>query len=521
MATILSGKKSTYGSPYAYYTVAASPYSRTPTTVNLSVTAYGALANSASYLGTGSGYGLVAGLYVGGAWHTWTMKSESVKWSGTTSNAASTAFTVYGLSAATTALTGISFRCLRTGSGTAATLVSTGCSNLAISSVAATYGNVALAKGSVSQAVATATLSGLPTAVGYARTIDWYNGNTKVGTTSIASSATASSYTYTYTGLQPNTDYTLKAVICSGSTQLSSKSVVVSTPQETGEISLVPQTTYISAAIEGMFNLPNYTRSIEFYFKKSSDTEYAPATTVYGQGTSVQVNITNLISNVKYDIRAIIKSGNIVLRTLTKTVKTLQDISLVPTAHIENITQELGTRICTMTWIADKSVAGTTYDIQAKAAGENEWTTLKSVTKITSPITVVSHVGNEDVAFRIISVNESVAASTINYSGEYLFYVRDDFLWDIEKVKGQPMIVTANEWNRLRDYALARNMSAGIMVDIPIVRQGEEFTAATYNTMKNAISNVSNVGVADKHRGDCITAYDLDALRVAVNAAVA
>ena len=75
MATILSSRKSDYGSPYAYYTVDVSVSSRAPDSVYVSVTVTGRLQYSESTLGTG--YGLTAGIYIGGSWHTWTLKAST------------------------------------------------------------------------------------------------------------------------------------------------------------------------------------------------------------------------------------------------------------------------------------------------------------------------------------------------------------------------------------------------------------------------------------------------------------
>ena len=52
---------------------------------------------------------------------------------------------------------------------------------------------------------------------------------------------------------------------------------------------------------------------------------------------------------------------------------------------------------------------------------------------------------------------------------------------------------------------------------IPAVSAGDFITAAAYNTMKNAISLVNDVGVSDKASGDAIRAADIDALRIAIN----
>ena len=155
--------------------------------------------------------------------------------------------------------------------------------------------------------------------------------------------------------------------------------------------------------------------------------------------------------------------------------------------------------------------------MQAKPEGDLEWTDLIELSSVQSPIVVVAKAGNINTVFRISSENELVAAGTVNYSDEYEFYVCDDFVWDLPKAKGTPFLITANEWNRLREYAISRNRENGTEVDIKTVRAGDDITAQTYNIMKNAISKVSTVGIADKKRGEIITAADIDALRVAIN----
>lgn len=117
MATILSGRKSDYGSPYAYYTVDVSVSSRAPDSVYVSITATGRLEYSSSWLGTG--YGLTAGIYIGGSWHTWTLKSSGSSWSGTGSHTASTGFYVSVGASDTVILSGIKFRVINSGDNSA------------------------------------------------------------------------------------------------------------------------------------------------------------------------------------------------------------------------------------------------------------------------------------------------------------------------------------------------------------------------------------------------------------------
>ena len=518
MATVLSSRKSTYGSPYAFYTVGVTVGTRTPTTVKVKFTVTARLQYSTSWMGTGSGYGLTASLYVGGAWRTITLKSESVTWRGTGSHSVSSGWITVSASAATGTLSGIRFKVDRTGSGRACELVSTACSNIGITKVSSTYGNVKLVAAANSQAQITATLSGLPSAVGYARTIKWYIGESLTATTSITATSKVTSHEMVFKGLLPNNTYDIKAIIYYSGTALSTKTAAATTPQETGTLTITPQSTYITLAVKNMFNAPNYNRAIEFYYKKSSASDYILATTMREQGTTVTANITGLISNVKYDFRVIVKNGDIALVTLTGTATTIKDTGLVPKPAISGLTQQLGTRNCTMSWIVDKSVAGTTYKILAKADGESAWTQLTELTAVTSPVIVVSHAGNKNVQFKITAVNESVASGVTNESAVYTFYVRDDFVWDTPKTQGQPMVITANEWNRLREYVVTRRRNEGMTAaNIPVVRKGDRITAATYNTMKNAISQINTISIANKSAGDVIKANDIDALRIAIN----
>ena len=94
---------------------------------------------------------------------------------------------------------------------------------------------------------------------------------------------------------------------------------------------------------------------------------------------------------------------------------------------------------------------------------------------------------------------------------------RDDFVWDSDKVAGSAVVITANEWNRLRDYALAKAAAVGLSLNVPKVAAEDRITARAYNSMKAAISAVNPVGIADKSEGDVIYAADIDALRIAVN----
>lgn len=99
MATVISGQKSTYGSPYAFYTLDLSYSSRTINSIVISYTITSHLQYSNSY----TSYPLTATVEVGGYQSSVKLKGTET-WSGTANHTANGSFTVSGLSASTSAL---------------------------------------------------------------------------------------------------------------------------------------------------------------------------------------------------------------------------------------------------------------------------------------------------------------------------------------------------------------------------------------------------------------------------------
>lgn len=128
--TVLNNKQSTYGSPYAFYTLEMSYSDRTATSVKISYTLTAKLQYSESYLG--SGHTLKATIYAGGNSTTKTLLSSSSTWSGTTAHTFTGSFTVSGLSVETTSIS-TALYVQSTYSGNSAQLKKTSGSNLTIS----------------------------------------------------------------------------------------------------------------------------------------------------------------------------------------------------------------------------------------------------------------------------------------------------------------------------------------------------------------------------------------------------
>lgn len=118
--------------PVINYKVFAKAYGRTANSVKVNIAITGSLATDSNYfLG---GYILNASVYVGGSWRNVTLKKSTDKWRGKTGHTVNLTVTVSGLSATTSALTGIKFKVSRGDSyGKAGILGETACKNLAIS----------------------------------------------------------------------------------------------------------------------------------------------------------------------------------------------------------------------------------------------------------------------------------------------------------------------------------------------------------------------------------------------------
>ena len=113
------------------YKVTAKASNRTENSVKVDFVITASLAWNATF---GRGYGLVAAVYVGGAWHGVTLKDQNARWTDASAHTVNLSVTVSGLTASQTALTGIKFKVDRSDSnGDTGKLGERACSNLEIS----------------------------------------------------------------------------------------------------------------------------------------------------------------------------------------------------------------------------------------------------------------------------------------------------------------------------------------------------------------------------------------------------
>lgn len=353
----------------------------------------------------------------------------------------------------------------------------------------------------------------------YTRVVKWYIGDKLHDT--ITYKKTTTDITHTYAKLLPNKTYNITAKIYAkddNSTDplLTTRSLSVTTPKETCTLQLTPFTTYIRCNLTGMFDNPTYNRTIKLYYKVKDD--WVLYNTYERNSSAAELYVKGLISNQKHSIKVEVCNGKTIYLTKIESATTLKDESLVPEGIIDSLTQKLGTREITMKWSSNKKVSGTTYYIECKEKNESNWQTLKTLSEIESPIILNSPKGNTNMEFRIRSKNISVAG-TEKISQIETIYVRDDFVWDIPKEIGRAFEVTANEWNRLGDYVVAKHLDNGKKIVIKRVKKGDVLSSVIYNDMKNHINVLTPLNIVDKKPGEAINMADIDKLREGINKA--
>ena len=136
MAKILSNKKSTGGSPYAYYTVEATSSNRSTSSVDITIKVTSNLQADASSLGIGNNFGLIGYITLNNIEYSMTLKATNVTWKGTGKHTSTSTFNV-DAPGSQEEIKNVKFRVSRTGSyandySRGAALSSTTCNNISI-----------------------------------------------------------------------------------------------------------------------------------------------------------------------------------------------------------------------------------------------------------------------------------------------------------------------------------------------------------------------------------------------------
>ena len=356
------------------------------------------------------------------------------------------------------------------------------------------------------------TLSGLPPKVGFERKVDWYY---KLGTsssyikfkeTTIASTSKSTSFSETKTGLLSSRPYNFKAEIKTDKKAITSKTATATTAATTLKTVLSMGNTYGNlTAIKGNIG---FLRVISWYYRKSGEKEYVLSDTTKIAENETATNYTKtfsgLLSNVKYEFKIVVKTGNTLLKQVEVTGVTVKDETLVPLPVLYNVLQKPAKKNVYLYWDSPAHVTGTVYKVQYQQKGSSSWNNAEILEDFEGGSIIRIPGKSAEYAFRIAAVN-SIAAGVERYSEVISAYIYDDFEWDSEKASGLPFLLTATEWNRLIDWIDAMLTKYEINTDLyqlEHVQSGDAVMAASYNTAAEAIQQISGAVIPDVSVGD-------------------
>lgn len=372
-----------------------------------------------------------------------------------------------------------------------------------------------------------ATLSGLPSKVGYERVIDWYcklgtdSTYTKLQQTIISASSKTTSFSISRASLLSSRPYNFKAVIRAGGYMIATKTTTGTTAATTLRTNLTMGNIYgtMDAALKGSIG---FTRVLSWYYRKSNENNYLLSHAITIPASAGSTNYTHtfsgLLSNVSYQFKVVLKTGNTLLKEMEQAGTTIRDESLVPLPVLYEVSQKPGDKNIFIHWESPAHVNGTAYTIQYRRENLGAWVDLEPLDVFDGGSIVQVPGGNAEYAFRVKSVN-GIAVGVERYSEIIMGYIYDRFEWDTGKLAGQPFLLTAVEWNRFVAWVKARLEKNGIdsrKLNLKDVVQREEITSRDYNSATAGLNELgANVPFAAP--GDSITAECLNVLKDQLN----
>lgn len=375
----------------------------------------------------------------------------------------------------------------------------------------------------------TVTLSGIPSAVRYARTLKWKyklssaSSYTSAGTTSIGATSTTTSHAKTFTGLIPGKsyDFAVEIVATPNGKLMTTKTVTAATSAAAGTLSVTDKSeVHITAAVSGIKATAPYARTLKFYYKLSTASSWSSVAKTYTiaagatAASSYSYKFPGLTAGKQYQVKVEMATGSTVYKTLTSgnVTTTWSDL---PVANISKVVQTVGTANLKVYWTRDKTTANTTYKLYYKRGSGSvvlygTYTAPPSggYTSVTIPASEPVPADGERIQFYITSSHANAqypaTSNTVTVS------MAMKFRWTYAKVQHGNYILTNDEWNNLIDFINGKKGTS-----LTHVAEGDTVTATRFNNAKNAIGIL---GMPDKEPYDSITAGDLLAIETAVNA---
>ena len=376
----------------------------------------------------------------------------------------------------------------------------------------------------LSESTAKVVLSGLPTAVGFTRTIKWYykqsnaSAWTLFDTTTVSGTSTTSSITKQISLLTPSTAYNVKAMIYDGTDLIVEKTGSVTTNAMAGTMSIwAGATRYAFAILSGLADT-GYERTAVLHIKKSTDTEYVLSTTVTiasgAQGARLQTRA--ILPGTEYNFKLNVYRGTVLLKSFTGTATTLFTSASIPNAVILNAEATPFTNQVRVYWDCFEATPETSFKIcyQHEGGSQVEGSLITSLpTERYTDITVGTITENVAVAITIKSYNTGMAGNA--ETDPFNVDIIKTFEWDTPKVQGEPFDMTADEWNMLL-YCV--RVKKAVPSTAPLFNMRAVAGTPFDNTMFNLVRTALEISGTAKADWDPITAADLNAIVTAINA---
>lgn len=384
----------------------------------------------------------------------------------------------------------------------------------------------------------------------------WYLGSTLVGT-----STKADVITQKLTGLTPNTAYTVTLKVHRASDNVIIKTLTTGfiTPSENLTLTVRDEdkTAHaIKVMLSGLTPDPNYVRHVEWQYKKVTDETFKHGVVFVVSDSKSVYSIGNLAANTEYvfqckveNVSAIPRStmfiGTITAETQEEQLPDPESSVIVPPApHFRSIKQYFKDSdddkvYAVANVFCDTDIAGVVHKLYYDVNNSGSWTEIeypnwwRDKTEGMGEVEVTLAPGATSAVIQFMyeiydpnnRLSENPPGRKTVVSSTLL--LRGHFNWTTPKVQGNPIVITAEEWNRLVDYTEYVAATLGRGVDIDEVEQGDPISADTFNAVNKAIYNVITeryakiIGyeIMNKKQGDVITAADVDILRTAINTA--
>lgn len=374
------------------------------------------------------------------------------------------------------------------------------------------------------ESVIKCTLSGIPAAVGFVRTLKWYykrsvdSAWTLAFTDTVSATSTTTSFTHKISGLLPGTGYNLMVKIYDGTDLIVTKTYGEATDAMTGTFGAgYVGSRIIMVSLSGVSKTVGYDRTCKLYCKRSTATTWTFKADIplLSGIPAIEHSVIGLIPSTAYDFKLEVFSGTTKIATFTLSGVSTTALEVLPKANLYSA-MFVSPATLRVYWNCFDIATGQSFKICTTKEGEVEVVGSGITTPPTSGYTDVN-IGTvtEDTSYSIRIKSEKSGETSV-YTDPITVNITLLFAWDTAKVQGEPFELTAEEWGKMIAYIIDKFDPTITMLQhiILMAFDGKPITNEAFNLVQGYVGIVDN----DKDDGDSITAADLNNLVTAINA---